>query len=311
MALRRPTQSRFSMPGPIRCTRRQERRTGGRHPHLAGVPLCAKTIAPSASLRLARRRSGHSPTGRSHSSELRRPGGDRDGERAADHRAAEALEQQTATAEVLQVINASPGNLAPVFDAMLEKAYSLCDTAFGCLGLYDGERFRAVALRGVLAAFADMLERDTRLPTTWHAQRRCSRRAFLHIDDMLATRRYRSAQRAVRALAELGGARTLLLVPLRKDETLLGSSPLYRQEVRPFSDKQIALLEELRGPGGDRDGECPAADRAARGVGAADCDCRSVAGHQRSPGNLAPVFDAVLEKAIRLCEAAFGIALHV
>ena len=158
----------------------------------------------------------------------------------------EALDQQTATAEVLGVINASPGRLMPVFDAMLDKAMRLCEAAFGVLWTHDGEKFHAAAMRGVPPAFADYLVRTPVLvaPDDDQALIRPDG-ARVHIIDAMDTELYRTGAPLRRALVDLGGARTAAAVPLRRDTALLGMFMIYRKEVRPFADKQIALIENF------------------------------------------------------------------
>ena len=158
----------------------------------------------------------------------------------------EALEQQTATAEVLQVINASPGNLAPVFDALLEKAMRLCEATFGQLTTYDGERFNTAATRGVPASFADYRAQNPPDygPGTQPARLLAGERV-IHVADLMAEDVYQRGDPNRRAVVDLGGARSSLMVALGKAEAVLGFIHIYRQEVRPFSDKQIALLENF------------------------------------------------------------------
>jgi two-component system NtrC family sensor kinase len=155
----------------------------------------------------------------------------------------EALAQQTATAEVLQVITSSLGDLAPVFDAMLEKAMRLCEAAFGELETYDGERFHSAAMRGLPGPYAEFRTSRTHIygPGTVPA-RFLAGEHLIHVADVKAEKAYLDGERNRRALVELGGARTVMAVPLLKEDTLLGFIIIYRQEVRPFSDKQIALL---------------------------------------------------------------------
>ena len=156
----------------------------------------------------------------------------------------ESLEQQTATSEVLQVINSSPGDLKPVFDAMLDKAMRLCEASFGGLAVPDGELARWVASRGVPEAFDDWLaHRKFRLSSLLGPSFRD--RSLLHVLDVKETEGYRKRIPSLVATVELGGARTCLLVPLVKDGALAGVIVLYRQEVRPFSDKQIGLLQNF------------------------------------------------------------------
>ncbi len=158
----------------------------------------------------------------------------------------EALEQQTATAEVLQVINASPGNLTPVFDAVLEKAMRLCGAAFGGLHTYDGHRLLTVATRGVPAVFADYRAQNQPMGASGgRAARILETKRSLHILDLMTDSSYLAGDASDRAAVDLGGARTVLLVPLLKEAAVLGIIAIYRQEVRAFSDKQITLLENF------------------------------------------------------------------
>src|SRR6516164_3151494 len=155
----------------------------------------------------------------------------------------EALEQQTATAEVLQVINSSPGNLAPVFDAILEKAHALCGAAAGALVVVEGDQHRALAVHGD-PEFAEywMQQGWVRAtnPRDLAALAALRRGEPIHIRDVTVQGSERSKR-----LSELSGARSLLTVPLCKDDALLGAITAFRQEVPPFSDNQIALLQNF------------------------------------------------------------------
>ena len=161
----------------------------------------------------------------------------------------EALEQQTVTAEVLQVINSSPCNLAPVFDAMLEKAMRLCGAAFGLMSTYDGERFHRVAERGVPAALTEFTRRNAGSGTVYGPGTAPALLVdganLVHNADLMDEEVYQQGEPNRRALVDLGGARSHLSVALRKDQTLLGFLAIYRQEVRPFSDKEVALLQNF------------------------------------------------------------------
>jgi len=220
----------------------------------------------------------------------------------------EALEQQTATAEVLQVINSSPGDLTPVFAAILEKATGLCESAFGILATYDGSRFRHVALRNVPAAYAKFMGDEPRIyaPATGPAQA-VEQKRVIYSEDLMASDVYRSGDPNRRAVVDLAGARTSLVVPLLKDDQARGIINVFRQEVRPFTDRQIALLENFAGQAviAMENVRLLTETREALEQQTATAEVLQVI--NSSPGELAPVFDAMLEKGVRLCEASFGL----
>src|SRR5262249_47969431 len=149
----------------------------------------------------------------------------------------EAHAQQVATAEVLEVINASPGNLAPVFDVILDKALGLCGASIGILITYDGQRFHFVAQRGASAAFMQfVLQPQEPGPETGLGRLQAGEQV-VHLPDLKDSEAYRSGDPLRRATVDLAGARTWLGVALRKKDALLGAIVLYRQEPEPFSDK--------------------------------------------------------------------------
>ena len=156
----------------------------------------------------------------------------------------ESLEQQRATLEVLQVISSSLGELEPVFATMLQKAVRICDATFGNIYRWDGDALHLVATCNTPPAFAKWRRASPMKPAGRETapRRLLASHEVVHVTDAAAEPSYvdRSDPGAV-AVVELGGVRTALFVPMRKEDDLIGSFTVYRQEVRPFTDKQIEL----------------------------------------------------------------------
>ena len=232
----------------------------------------------------------------------------------------ELLQQQTATADVLKVISSSPGELEPVFQAMLENAVRICDAKFGTLQLRDNGAFRVAAMHNPPPLFAETRQRNPLIYPSAHnvLGRVIATQQLAHIADYRQELAYKERDPAAVSIVELGGARTVVLVPMIKEGELIGNILLYRQEVRPFTDKQIGLLtnfaaqaviaientrllKELRQRTADLT-ESLEQQTATSEV------LRVISS---SPSELAPVFQTMLANATRLCEANFGtLNLH-
>ncbi len=227
----------------------------------------------------------------------------------------ESLEQQTATSEVLQVISSSPGELGPVFDAMLANAVRICEAKFGLLFQWEGDAFRTVTLHDVPQALADQRRRIPVLrPTPGTALGRlAATRQMVQIIDVQADPAYQGDPVRRAGIIAAGGARTLIAVPMLKENELVGAISIYRQEVRPFTDKQIELLQnfaaqaviaienarllsELR----------LRTDDLTESLEQQTATSEVLQVISSSPAELEPVFNSILDNAVRICQARFG-----
>src|SRR5262249_18088565 len=219
----------------------------------------------------------------------------------------EALQQQTATSEVLQVISSSPGELEPVFQAMLENALRICEAKLGMLLRYSGGEFVAQVMVGAPPALVDALLHKPFTPPPGNPIDRMVRtKKLVHTLDA-------AAEKNKPLSAQLAGARSHIVVPLLKNDELIGAVSIYRQEVRPFTEKQIELLttcasqpvtalenprllNELR----------QRTDDLSESLEQQTATAEVLRVISSSPGELGPVFEAMLANAVRICEAKFG-----
>ena len=219
----------------------------------------------------------------------------------------ESLQQQTATADVLKVISSSPGELEPVFGALLENATRICEARFANLSLYNGETFQNVALHNPPAGYTERGLREVIRP---HADSGLAyvvrTKQIAHIDDIRAQPPYREGDPAVVGLADLAGARTLLIVPMLKENTLVGTIAIYRQEVRLFTDKQIELVRNFAAQAVIAIENTRLLNELRELLQQQTATAEVLQVISKSPGQLQPVFQIMLQNAVVICEAKFG-----
>jgi GAF domain-containing protein/HAMP domain-containing protein len=219
----------------------------------------------------------------------------------------ESLEQQTATADVLRVISSSPGDLKPVFAAMLENAARICGANFGNIFRWENDALHLVASHNLPPAYAKIRgSAPFRPPPASPTARMIETKSVTEVADLAAEQAYAERDPVFVEGVEIGGIRTLLSVPMLKEDKLVGAFTLYRQEVRPFADKQVALVSNFANQAviAIENARLLSELRESLAQQTATADVLRVI--SSSPGDLKPVFAAMLENAVRICEASFG-----
>ncbi len=221
----------------------------------------------------------------------------------------QSLEQQTATANVLRVISSSPGELEPVFLAMLENATRICEAGFGVLQLHENGTFRVGATHNAPPAFAQSIaERGPsyRPEPLSPLLRTCAGKAAMQIPDLAEDISYKQRYAGIVRLVEHAGARTLLNVPMLKDDDVIGVIAIYRQEVRPFTEKQIELVQNFAAQAVIAIENTRLLNELRQSLEQQTATADVLRVISSSPGDLQPVFKAMLANAVRICEANFG-----
>ena len=222
----------------------------------------------------------------------------------------ESLEQQMATSEVLSVISSSPGELEPVFQSMLENATRLCEAKFGVLFRSEGDALRAVALHSAPLPYVEERRRNPIIrphPETTLGRAVVTKQT-VQLADVLEEPNYSDAPSGYTGaqLAKLAGARTVLAVPMIKENALMGVVLIYRQEVRPFTDKQIALVQNFANQAVIAIENTRLLNELRESLQQQTATADVLRTISSSPGDLEPVFDAILKNATEICEAKFG-----
>jgi GAF domain-containing protein len=223
----------------------------------------------------------------------------------------QSLEQQTATADVLRVISSSPGELEPVFNAMLENATRICEAKFGVLQLCEDGGFRMVAMHNAPPAYAEARRREPVMHPSPLAPpaRVAATKRLLHVPDMAEEQVYKEGDPSATRFVEMAGVRTLLVVPMLKEQELIGEFSVYRQEVRPFTDKQIELVQNFAAQAVIAIENTRLLSELRQSLEQQTATSEVLQVISSSPGDLAPVFQSMLENATRICEAKFGALL--